>query len=161
MRRYLRLIGIYYRSALLAEMEYRTNFISSLVYSILWAFWIVGGVSIFFYHRTSLGGWTYDEMLIVMGLFVIFNGVIDAVLRPNINRLTEHIQKGTLDFVLIKPANSQFLATITSVSVFKGFDIVIGFGLIVYGLYRLGHWPTALDYLLFAVMMPSGLILVY
>ncbi len=161
MKRYLQLIVIYYRSALLAEMEYRTNFISSLVYSILWAFWIAGGVSIFFYHRTSLGGWTYNEILIVMGLFMIFNGVIDTVLRPNINRLTEYIQKGTLDFVLIKPANSQFLATVTSISVFKCFDVAIGFGLIGYGLYRLHHWPTLVECLLFSIMMPSGLILVY
>src|SRR5215510_9170619 len=96
-----------------------------------------------------------------MGLFVIFNGVIDAVLRPNINRLTEYIRKGTLDFVLIKPANSQFLATITNISVFKCFDIVIGFGLVIYGLYKIGRWPAASELLLFTIMIPAGLILVY
>src|SRR5205807_7137585 len=101
---------IYYRNALLVEMEYRLNFISSLLYSFLWVLWIGGGVSIFYYHRPTFGGWTYDEILLVMGLFVIFNGVIDALLRPNILRLTEYIQQGTLDFVLLKPANSQFLA---------------------------------------------------
>jgi ABC-2 type transport system permease protein len=160
-KRYLKLIGIYYRSALLAEMEYRANFISSLLYSVLWAFWIVGGVSIFYYHRPSLGGWSYNEILIVMGLFVIFNGVIDAILRPNINRLTEYVQKGTLDFVLVKPANSQFLATVTSVSVFKALDVFIGFGLIGYGLFKVGHWPSPVECLLFALMMLAGLTLVY
>ena len=161
MGRYLKLLGIYYRSALLAEMEYRANFISNLIYSVLWAFWIVAGVSIFYYHRSSLGGWSYDEILIVMGLFVVFNGVIDALLRPNIVRLTEHIQKGTLDFVLIKPANSQFLATLTAISVFKCFDVVIGFGMAAYGLYRIGHRPSVEEFLLFSTMIPSGVVIVY
>ena len=161
MKRYISLLGVYYRSALFAEMEYRANFISSLVYSVLWTFWIAGGVSIFYYHRPSLGGWTFDEILIVMGLFVIFNGIIDAVLRPNILRLTEHIQKGTLDFVLVKPANSQFLATITAISVFKSIDVIIGIGLIVYGLFRIGHFPSVSEFLLFSLMMPSGLMIIY
>jgi viologen exporter family transport system permease protein len=161
MNRYLKLIAIYYRSALLAEMEYRINFVTSLVYSVLWAFWIVGGVTIFYYHRPSLGGWSYDQILMVMGLFVVFNGVIDAVLRPNIIRLTEHIRKGTMDFVLIKPANSQFLATVTAISVFKCLDLIIGFGLVGYGLYRVGHWPTTMESVLFLLMMLSGLIIVY
>src|SRR5207245_7844573 len=121
----------------LSEMEYRANFVSSLIYSLLWAFWISGGISIFYYHRPTLGGWTYDEILMVMGLFIIFNGVIDALLRPNILRLTEYIQKGTLDFVLLKPANSQFLATITGISVFKCMDIVLGFCLVCFGLFRI------------------------
>src|SRR5262245_41439470 len=161
MKRYLRLLTIYYRSALFAEMEYRTNFIASFVYSVLWTFWIAGGVSIFFYHRPSLGGWTFDEIMIVMGLFVAFNGVMDAVLRPNILRLTEHIQKGTLDFVLVKPSNSQFLATITAVSVFKAIDVIIGMGLIVYGLVRIGHVPSISELFLFFLMIPSGLMIIY
>lgn len=142
-------------------MEYRANFFSSLVYSLLWSVWITAGITIFFYHRSSLGGWTYDEILPVMGLFVIFNGVLDALLRPNIIRLTEYIQKGTLDFVLIKPANSQFLATVTAISVFKIIDLIIGFGLIVYGLYRIGHWPTLAEVVLFGMMLPAGLVIVY
>jgi len=160
-RRYLELIGIYYRAALLAEMEYRTNFISSLVYSVLWTFWIAGGIAIFYYHRPTLGGWTFDQILIVMGLFVIFNGIIDAVLRPNIIRLTEFVQNGTLDFVLIKPANSQFLATITAISVFKCLDLAVGFVLIGYGLFRIHHWPSVPELVLFTIMMFSGLVIVY
>jgi ABC-2 type transport system permease protein len=96
-----------------------------------------------------------------MGLFVIFNGIIDGILRPNIIRLTEYIQKGTLDFVLIKPANSQFLATITAISVFKGFDLMMGLGLITVGLYRLHHFPTLADVTLFTTMLVAGLIIVY
>src|ERR1051326_5459963 len=161
MRRYLKLIAMYYRTALLAEMEYRANFVSSLLYSLLWAFWIGGGISIFYYHRSTLGGWTYDEILMVMGLFIIFNGVMDALLRPNILQLTEYIQKGTLDFVLIKPANSQFLATITAISVFKCVDLLIGFGLIVLSLFRIHHWPNLYDLALFGTMLASGLVIVY
>ena len=114
--RYISLLGIFYRAALLTEMEYRVNFIVSLAMSVGWSVWALAGITVFYFHRSQLGGWTYDEILMVVGLFVTFNGMVDAVLRPNIVRVVEYIQKGTLDFVLVKPANSQFLATITACS---------------------------------------------
>jgi ABC-2 type transport system permease protein len=161
MRRYLQLLHVCYRAALLTEMEYRIHFFSSVAYSLMWTVWVVGGISVFFYHRSTIGGWTYDETLIIMGLFIIFNGFIDAVLRPNIVRLTDYVQKGTLDFILLKPANSQFLATITAVSVFKAIDLFMGAGLIVLGLYRTHYLPAPRDLLLFAIMMPAGAIIAY
>lgn len=58
LKRYIKLIGIHYRSALLAEMEYRTNFISSFAYSILWVVWIALGVGVFL--LSSSDSWWLD-----------------------------------------------------------------------------------------------------
>lgn len=161
MRRYLHLLFIYYRSSLLSEMEYRTNLVASIGMSVVWIAWILGGVTIFFYHRDTLGGWTYNRVLVVLGLWNVFGGLLSVILVPNVQRMVEHIQKGTLDFVIIKPANSQFLATLTACSPLKSLDIVFGFGLIVAGLYREGYSPSAWDLAAFFLMLASGATMVY
>jgi ABC-2 type transport system permease protein len=161
MRRHLRILLIYYRASLLAQMEYRANFGASLLLSLLWPCWIVSLLSVFFYHTSSLGGWSFNEAMMVLGMYDIFIGLQETILAPNLQQVTEHIQKGTLDFVLLKPANGQLQATITSCNLTRLFDVAIGFGLVAAGLYRLGRVPSLMEIVAFAVMLLAGVVIVY
>jgi ABC-2 type transport system permease protein len=160
-KRHLRILGVYYRAALLAQMEYRANFGSSFVLSLMWPLWVISLLLVFFYHSPDLGGWSFNEALLVLGLYDIFIGLQETILAPNIVQVTEHIQKGTLDFVLLKPANGQMLATITACNLLRMSDVLIGFGLIGIGLFRMGHMPTLMQATTFAVMIPAGMVTVY
>ena len=75
--------------------------------------------------------------------------------------VTEHIQKGTLDFVLLKPANGQILATLTSCNLMRISDVVIGFALVGIGLFRIGHIPNFAQVAAFIVMISAGMVTVY
>jgi ABC-2 type transport system permease protein len=154
-------VAIYYRAAFLSQMEYRANFASSLVLSLIWPLWVLSLLGVFFYHSQDLGGWSFYEAMLVVGLYDIFIGLQETILAPNITQVTDHIQKGTLDFVLLKPANGQVLATITACNLMRLTDVLVGFGLIGVGLYRLGHVPTLIQITTFAVMIPAGMITVY
>src|SRR5215510_5821599 len=100
MWRHLTILRIYYRAAVMAQMEYRANFVASFFLSLLWPVWIVSLLSVFYYHASSLGGWSFSEALLVLGMYDIFIGLQETILAPNLIQVTEHIQKGTLDFVL-------------------------------------------------------------
>ena len=161
MRRHLKVLAIYYRAAVLSQMEYRANFASSFILSLLWPLWVVTLLWVFFYHSPDLGGWSFDEVLLVIGLYDIFIGLQETVLAPNILQVSDHIRKGTLDFVLLKPANGQMLATVTACNLVRLSDVVIGFGLIGLGLYRIGHVPTLMQLITFSIMIPAGMITMY
>ena len=161
MKRYLNLLLIHYRAGLLTEMEYRANFVTSVVVSVGWAVWLTAGTAVFFYHRNTLGGWTFDQILLVSGLFLFFGGFGAAVLAPNVHRMVEHVQKGTMDFVLLKPASSQFLATVTACAPMKFVDLLTASVLITIGLYRIGHWPDAYQVLSFLLMTSAGVVTLY
>jgi ABC-2 type transport system permease protein len=161
MIRHLKVLAIYYRAAFLSQMEYRANFASSLFLSLLWPLWVVSLLGVFFYHSHDLGGWTFDEALLVVGLYDIFIGLQETILAPNIGQVTEHIRRGTLDFVLVKPANGQMLATLTACNLMRLSDVMIGFGLIAAGLYRMGHVPTFIQILTFSLMIPAGMVTMY
>jgi ABC-2 type transport system permease protein len=159
--RYLRLLSIFYKNSILKELEYRANFIANVFMSILWLGWAIVGVSVFFLHRDKMGDWTYPEVLMVVGLFTFFNGVMEALLRPNVGAVIEQIRDGTFDFVLTKPVNAQFIASLRSIIVWRLVDAVIGIGLIAYALGQLRVTPTPTQIGFFVVMLLSGTAIVY
>ena len=159
--RYLKLVTIFYKNSILKELEYRVNFLSNAFMSVFWLVWGIVGVSIFFLHRDKMGDWTFPEVLMVVGLFTFFNGVMESLLRPNVGAVIEQIRDGTFDFVLTKPVNSQFIASLRNIVVWRLVDVVIGIAVIVYALGQLHVTPTLTQIGFFIVMLASGTAIVY
>jgi ABC-2 type transport system permease protein len=159
--RYLRLLRIFYKNSILQDLEYRVNFISNAFMSVFWLVWGIAGVSIFFLHSSTMGDWTFPEVLMVVGLFTFFNGVMESFLRPNVGAVIEQVRDGTFDFVLTKPVNSQFIASLRNIVVWRLVDVVIGIVMLIYALGQLHVTPTLVQIGFFIVMVISGTALVY
>ena len=67
--------------------------------------WVVFG------QRPQVDGWTRPEMLLVVGWFTLLTGVLEGAVSPSLLAVIEHVRTGTLDFVLLKPADAQLLTT--------------------------------------------------
>ena len=161
MPRYLRLLTIFWKNTLVSELEYRLNFWSNIGLSLFWLIWAALSVRVYFLHAERIAGWNYDELLIVMGLFFAMNGYRQMVLEPNLSRISEYVRLGTLDYVLTKPINSQFLVSLRHIGVYNWGDPILGLGLVAYALWRLGHVPTVNQLLLFVVVSLAGMVLLY
>ncbi len=140
-------------------MEYRLNFILSAVSSLLNASGGLFTLSFFYRGGGNLGGWPWHDAVVVFGVFTVVEGFSQSVLNPNLNRIVEHVQKGTLDFVLLKPIDSQFWLSTRYVSLWGIPGIVTGFALITYGLTSQGIPVVNLLYGLIPLL--SGLIILY
>ncbi|MBC8076375.1 MAG: ABC-2 family transporter protein [Chloroflexales bacterium] len=161
MKRYLSLFGLFVRASLQTALEYRANFVVSAFQSSFWAVWGVVGTLIFFRFTGSLGGWGFEQVLLVVGMYRLFEGIIDGLLRPNITRIVEHIQRGSLDFILLKPIDSQFMASLREINLRTLPDIAVGLGLIVYGLAALGRVPGPLAIGAFVLLVACAVVMVY
>jgi len=161
MRRYLRLLRVFYKASLLMELEYRANFLFHGLYSIGWTAWVWVGVAVFYQHRSTLAGWSFYEALVVVGLFQVFSGLIEAILKPNIMAIIEHIRKGTLDFVLLKPVDSQFFVSTRQIVVWKVLDMLVGCAIVIYALAQLNVTPSFGTIALFGLMIMLGVIMLY
>lgn len=159
--RYLRLLNIFYRNTLINEMEYRVKFLSNILLSLFWLFWAAVSVRVYFLHTEVIAGWSYLELLMVMGLFFLMNGVRQMVFEENLGRLSEYVRLGTLDFILTKPVDSQFLVSLRYIGVFNWGDPLLGLGLVIYALVRLGLTPSLEQVTLFIVLVLAGLVLLY
>jgi ABC-2 type transport system permease protein len=159
--RYLRLLVAFYKYALVSELEYRVDLLANVVMSIFWLAWAILSISVFFLYADRMGDWSYPEVLMVVGLFTLFSGLMEALLRPNIGSVVEQIHDGTFDFVRIKPVNVQFMASLRNIVVWHLVDVLIGIGMIVYALGQLHIVPSLAQVALFVLMLVCALAIVY
>ncbi|MFC4766147.1 ABC transporter permease [Effusibacillus consociatus] len=159
--RHLRILREFLRAALVEEMEYRSHFVSNLLMTLFGVAMAVLTVQVFFYQTKSLGGWGFYEVLILLGVFNALQGFVDMVLRPNIGRIVQHIRKGTLDFILTKPVDSQFFISFRHIGIWKFFDILMGLAIVAFGVYGAGIRLEFDDVLLFMLLMLASVVTLY
>src|SRR2546429_9620433 len=84
--RWIPLLGAFWRLNLAEELQYRANFVASVLGTLFSMATALLTLSLFFHHTTSLGGWDYWEIVVLLGVFNALTGVIEAVLRPGIGQ---------------------------------------------------------------------------
>jgi ABC-2 type transport system permease protein len=136
--RYTRLVSIFTGSSLSAQLEYRANFVVNIFETILRALGTLLGISILFGDGSSVGGWSFLEAAVVVGVFTLFDGLMSMLLTPNLNRIAEAVRTGTMDFTLLKPIDAQFLVSFRNVNLLRLPDVILGAGIIVWALAQLG-----------------------
>jgi ABC-2 type transport system permease protein len=151
----------YLRVGIQNELQYRVNFFIQLGQSIISLATGLIGLWLVFSHTSELNGWTQSELLIVMGIFILMGGVINAFIQPNMTRLLEEIHRGTLDFALTKPADAQGLISIREFHLWSLTDFVIGLIVLSYGVYYYRGHVGILQSIEFMLTLFLGSILIY
>src|SRR5688500_10017065 len=113
--RALRLLGVHLRITALNELQYPVNLLLSLVQSMIALTAGLFVLTLVFGRVPELNGWTRPELLALLGVFTMLGGLVRTVLRPSIVQLFSDIRDGTLDYLFVKPADSQLLASIRAV----------------------------------------------
>jgi ABC-2 type transport system permease protein len=86
---------------------------------------------------------------------------VQAFFMPNAEEFSELIRTGNLDFALLKPIDTQFLISLQRVNWSALANVFIGLGLMAYSLYKLDHWPTPIQVLLFVPYVFFGVAILY
>lgn len=159
MKRYLDVLRLLWSAAIAAEMEYRVNFVLATLTSLGNLAGSLFGLFLFYRTGYTFDGWSWQEALVVLGIFTVLQGFSSTFLAPNLNSIVKHVQQGTLDFVLLKPISSQFWLSGHTISPWGVPDILFGATLIFYAGSQLGI--TIGDYLLSAIPLFFGLASLY
>ncbi len=159
--RYLRVLRLFWSTSLAAELEYRTNFALAAASSLGNLALSVFALSLFYQGGYTFDGWRWEEALVVMGLSTLLQGFAAAFLRPNLGRIVRHVETGTLDFVLLKPIDSQFWLSTRTVSPWGLPDLGFGLAVVAWAAWRLElpwtAWLLALPAFVCAVATLYGL----
>ena len=157
--RYLDVIKLLWSAAIAAELEYRANFVLATLTSLGNLAGSLFGLFLFYRTGYTFQGWQWQEALIVLGVFTLLQGFSSTFLSPNLNKIVTYVQQGTLDFVLLKPINSQFWLSTHTLSPWGIPDILFGSIIIGYAGSLLSL--TIGDYLLSAIPLIFGFISLY
>ena len=161
MRRYAQLFWVNLRASLAMAIQYRANFLIQGVMSFFWVGVSLVPLWVLFDQRTTVAGWDYPSALVVMGWFVVLRGVLEGAINPSLVDVVERIRTGSFDYLLLKPADAQFLVSTARFEPWKVIDVTAGFGVIVYALLELGHRPTAGQLALAALLLVTAITVLY
>lgn len=160
-RRYAQLLGVQMRASFQQAVAYRLDFLVEAFTAVFWAASTLVPLFVLFGEREQVAGWTFAESRLVLAFFLLLKAFIEGAISPSLMAVVEHIRKGTLDFVLIKPADAQFLV---STSKFEP-SAVIGAGaavaLLGWSLWDMGHVPDAAGVATMAVLLGCSVLLLY
>jgi ABC-2 type transport system permease protein len=158
---YLRLFWVFLRLSIYGETTYRINFFIQLFQSLLNLGMTLGGLAIIFNYTNLLGGWQPDEVLALVGVYFLIGGIIRLIIQPGMEQLIESVHDGTLDFKLTKPVDTQVMVSLQSIEIWEILNIVMGLGILIYALIKLGEYVGVLQVIEFSIMLITGGIIIY
>jgi len=159
--RYLTLFKVFFQTSIQTDMEYRADFFARIVASLLGMVTTLGGLSVVFQYTNSIRGWSLAHVVVLLAVYYLLNGLIEMFIAPNMRQIMEQVRQGTLDFVLLKPVSSQFLATFRQVNIWRGVNVLLGIGLLIYSSRKLAMHIGGAQAAAFAVTLAAGLMIVY
>jgi ABC-2 type transport system permease protein len=157
----VRLLGTQIRSSLLLGLQYRADFALDGLTGIFWTTSAILPLVVIFRSRSTIVGWSFGEALMVTGWFTFLEGVLEGAMNPSLTEVVEHIRKGTFDFVLLKPADAQFLVSTARLQPWRATNILAAAGIFAWGFRLLGRGPTLGSVASATVAMTAAVAVLY
>jgi ABC-2 type transport system permease protein len=158
---FLRLFAVFVRIGALSELAYRANFWFQLFESFLALGTALATLAVVFSQTDSLGGWSADELVALIGVYYLVLGMLNLVIAPSLTKFMEHVQMGSLDQTLTKPADAQLLVSISEVRMWKVVEVLLGAAVMGTALVRLAGTVGPVESLAFATALLGGAAIVY
>lgn len=158
---FLRLLAIYLRVGMMSELQYRVNFFVQLFQSLIALATGLVGLALVFDYTDTLGGWSRPELLAVMGVHILMGGLLRTFIQPNMARLMEEIQEGTLDHALTKPEDSQLLISVRETRIWQMVDVVLGLIVLMMAILELHEQIGPAEALVFVISLLLGALMIY
>ena len=160
-RRYLRLLRVQLRMSLVTATQYRTEFLLKGGMALFWLAVTLIPSIIVFSHRQSVMGWTYEQSLVVLAWFSLLKAVLEGGVTPSLTAVVEGVRSGALDFVLLKPADAQFLVSTQRFEPWRVVDFLGAAAIFTYAFQKMGRWPHREDLAMAAVLLVVAVLLLY
>jgi ABC-2 type transport system permease protein len=149
------------RLSLLLGLQYRFDFLLEAAVEVFGAVTALVPLFIVYGRRDSVAGWTFPEALLVTGFFLLLRAVLDGAINPSLSHVVEHVRKGTLDFVLLKPADAQFLVSTARFQPWRASNALTALAVFIYALPRLGRAPGPADVAAAVALFGASTLLLY
>jgi ABC-2 type transport system permease protein len=166
---YLDVFLTFAKNSLIRDMTFRANFIIEVVSSMSWAVMNLGFYALLFNMMDAEGtgpaaieGWSKHQFFVFIATTILVNTLVEAFFMANAEELSELTRTGGLDFVLLKPIDTQFLVSLQRVSWSASGKFVLAIGLLAYSLPQIPDLHlSALQVLLYVAYVLMGTMILY
>ena len=158
---FFKILKNFWITSLASELEYKVNFyveVISVLGNTLGSIFIL---KIFYTANNDFSGWSWDSSLMVLGVYSLLEGLTISFLQPNLSKIVKHVQNGTLDFILIKPINTQLWLSTRIITPWGIPSLLSGIILIIYGFINQSYNLDFNYLLLFFLLLISSFLILY
>lgn len=161
MKRYLRLVLYFLQFSFSKAMVFRLDFFFRIGMDIIYY-----AVNILFYrviytHTALIGGWSEEQMMIFVGAFLLIDAISMALFSNNLIKISYFINRGDLDYYLIRPVSSLFFLSVRDFAVDSFVNLIMAIGILAVALVRYNGQLSSGLVLLFIILLLIGTYLRY
>ncbi len=158
---YGRILLRYWKNSLIREMTFRGHFIINALGEVGWVVLLLIFAELIFSKTSDVKGWTKDQYVFLMGTHMIVTALFEALFFGNCWRVSELVRSGNLDFVLVRPANTQFLLSFERLDYSSLANVPVGAGLCIYSAMGQAQAIAAWQIGLFIALIGAGVLILY
>lgn len=164
MLRYLRLLKLFFSTALLKEASFRGDFLIKILYTAINLTGTIGGIAILFTNTNSLNSWTFADTLALSGVYYFILASKNLFVGPSLGSLAGmdgELWTGGFDLTLLRPIETQFYVSTRYWSPLNLFDVVVGIAVMVLGVAQMPGGISITSCLMFVWAIFNALLLLY
>lgn len=161
MKRYLRLYLHFLRFSFSKAMEFRLDFSFRIIMDCIYYLVNIFFFKVIYLHTPVLGGWREDEIMVFVGTYLLIDALNMTIFSTNLWWLPWLINKGELDYYLIRPVRPLFFLSLREFSANSFLNLIIAAGFLFYaiGNYQ-GDLSTA-NIFYFTLLIINGTLLYF
>jgi ABC-2 type transport system permease protein len=129
---YLRLYRRFLILAFVRQAEYRVNFLLSAGVGLTNVALAILTFLLLYRFTPTIAGWTWAQVLLLLGVFRIVEGLLSLQVSPNLRALGPAIRTGDMDFLLLRPVSGQFLVSLRLLKLPELVNVLVGLALTGY-----------------------------
>lgn len=161
MPKYLKIWLASARYSITRTLMFRFDFFLWALVELFWMGVNLLLISVIYEHTDSIAGWSKYEMLLLVGTSLLVQRFLMGFFWSSLFEMGRNIKSGAFDFFLAQPGNILFMASTRKLDLDGLCNSLVAMGVVAYAAHRLDLHPSALDVLLYAVMILCGLIIHY
>ena len=161
MLRYLKLFWALFRYSAIREMMFKANFLLWVVVEFAWFGLQLVLIEVIYLHVQEVAGWNKYEMILLIGTSHVVQQLFQLIFMINLIEFPENVRTGRLDFALLQPADSQFMASIRKFDPGSIVNISVALGIVGYAVWKLNLHPSLMHLSLYTLLVINGALIHY
>ena len=123
--RYARLYLYFLQFSFSRAMEFRIDFFFRFIMDIIFYLVNIGFYKVVYQHTSTLAGWPVDKAMAFVGGVFVIDAIVMTVFSANVWWLPTLINKGDLDYYILRPVSSLFFLSLREFSANSFMNLVI------------------------------------
>lgn len=161
MKRYIRLYLHFLQFSFSKAMEFRLDFTFRILMDVIYYVVNIALFKVLFLHTDIIGGWNEEQMMVFIASYLLVDAINMTIFSSNLWWLPVFINRGDLDYYLIRPVSPLFFLSLKEFSANSFVNLVIAIGFFAYTIVSYSAPWTWPHLLLLVVLIINGSLIHY